>query len=66
MTCILRYVFIFAKRPTRMRQNLFKPSFIKAVQEYYIFAKHKTECPIFAEVILASQEKELYLQPNEC
>jgi hypothetical protein len=47
-----------------MRQDLFKPSFIKVLQECYILAKHKMECPIFAEVIGASQEKLLYLQPN--
>jgi hypothetical protein len=47
-----------------MRQDLFKPSFIKVLQEHYILAKRKTECPIFAEVILASQGKRLYLQPH--
>jgi hypothetical protein len=47
-----------------MKQDLFKPSFVKVLQEFYILAKHKRECTIFAEVILASQRKQLYVQPN--
>jgi hypothetical protein len=57
-------ISFFAKRPTRIRQDLFKLSFIKVLQECYILAKHKTECPIFTEFIFTSQGKLLYLQPN--